>query len=177
MRSIVAATVLTMILGAVSFLLAGCGEQLYEFQDGYYTAVQKEGEHGWTEYVTINVKNGKIVTMEFQATNASGFIKSWDLDYMRIMNATDGTYPNEYVRILTKDFLEKQNADVDVVTGATNSSTSFLKLSAAVVEQSRQGNTDVILVDTGSGEEAVTEAEPDTETGTGEGEPEVGEEA
>jgi major membrane immunogen (membrane-anchored lipoprotein) len=167
-----------MILGAVSFLLAGCGEQTHELQDGYYTAVQKEGEHGWTEYVTINVKNGKIVTAEFQATNASGFVKSWDLDYMRIMKATDGTYPNEYVRILAREFLEKQNADVDVVTGATNSSTSFLKLTAAVVEQSKKGDTDVIIVDTGSGGEAATGAEPDTETetGTGDAEPEGGEE-
>jgi major membrane immunogen (membrane-anchored lipoprotein) len=152
-RSISAVTALTLMLGMVSFSLSACSDDQNVLNDGYYTVMQDGEEHGWTEYVTIDVKNGKIVTTEFQAINESGLIKSWDLDYMRIMNKTDGTYPNEYVRILTQEFMEKQNADVDIVTGATNSSSRFLKLAAAVIEQAKKGDTSVLLLDTAEGEE------------------------
>ena len=36
--------------------------------------------------------------MEYNAENASGFIKSWDNAYMQTMLHAQGTYPNEYTR-------------------------------------------------------------------------------
>jgi major membrane immunogen (membrane-anchored lipoprotein) len=144
---------LAVMVCVMSFVLAGCGDEKQDMEDGYYTAVQKVPEHGWTEYVTINVKNDRILTVEFQATNESGFVKSWDLDYMRIMKVSNGTYPNEYVRILSQEFLEAQNPNIDGVTGATTSTTNFLKLTTAVIEQAKKGDTDVIVVDTGNPEE------------------------
>jgi major membrane immunogen (membrane-anchored lipoprotein) len=146
--------VITLLICAATLSLSSCGESANGLQDGYYTAVQDGYEHGWQEYVTINVKNDKIMTVEFQAITPSGFIKSWDLDYMRIMNKTDGTFPNEYVRILTQEFIAGQQAEVDMVTGATNSSTRFQKLAAAAIEQAQKGDTNVKLVpDEDSGEE------------------------
>ena len=41
---------------------------------------------------------GSIVSVEYNAENASGFIKSWDNAYMQTMLHTNGTYPNEYTR-------------------------------------------------------------------------------
>ncbi len=63
------------------FLLAGCGKT-EGLQDGYYTAQASEYHFGWKEYVTIIVKGGRIVSVEYNAENASGFIKSWDNAYM-----------------------------------------------------------------------------------------------
>ncbi len=78
-------------------LLTACGDQP-RLQDGYYTAQAEEFNYGWKEYITILVKGGNIVSVEYNAENASGFIKSWDNAYMQTMLHSDGTYPNEYTR-------------------------------------------------------------------------------
>ena len=59
---------------------------------------RSEFSHGWKEYITILVKGGSIVSVEYNAENASGFIKSWDNAYMQNMLHSNGTYPNEYTR-------------------------------------------------------------------------------
>ena len=86
-------------------LLTGCGEQT-GLQDGYYTAQASEFSHGWKEYITIMVKGGNIVSVEYNAENASGFIKSWDNAYMQAMLHGAGTYPNEYTRFYAGQLLE-----------------------------------------------------------------------
>jgi major membrane immunogen (membrane-anchored lipoprotein) len=133
-------------------LLTGCGQEYNVLKDGYYTAQVSEPNHGWTEFLTICVSGGEIITAEFQAKNASGFIKAWDMDYMRIMNASDGTYPNEYVRVYTQRFLEAQSPDIDVLTGATESYTSFKQLAAAAIEQAKRGDKTVKIIDVSTAE-------------------------
>lgn len=117
--------------------------------DGYYTAEAAEFDaHGWKEYITIYVKNNKIITVDYEAKNPSGFIKSWDLDYMRVMNAVSGTYPNEYVRLYSEALLSSQDpAAVDVVTGATHSHHTFQLLADAAIALARSGETNVAYVD------------------------------
>ena len=140
------ALLLVMLLPAV--LLAGCGGGS-GLQDGYYTAQAQEFSHGWKEFVTIMVKGGEIVSVEYNAENASGFIKSWDNAYMQTMLHSNGTYPNEYTRYYARQFQEDQNADsIDALTGATSSHGSFQLLSEAVLEQARQGDSSVRVVDT-----------------------------
>ena len=86
-------------------LLTACGNQT-GLQDGYYTAQVSEFSHGWKEYITILVKGGSIVSVEYNAENASGFIKSWDTAYMQTMRQGVGTYPNEYTRYYANQLLE-----------------------------------------------------------------------
>jgi major membrane immunogen (membrane-anchored lipoprotein) len=142
--SILAATALSVVL---LIGVSGCGESENVLQDGYYTAQVAEPSHGWTEFLTICVNDGAIVSAEFQAKTASGFIKSWDMDYMRTMNAADGTYPNEYVRVYTTELIESQSPDIDVLSGATESYNSFKLLSAAVIEQAKAGDNTVAIVE------------------------------
>ena len=118
---------IVLILAGLMMLTA-CGEQ-EGLQDGYYTAQAADFNFGWKEYITIMVKGGNIVSVEYNAENASGFIKSWDNAYMQTMLHSNGTYPNEY-------------------TGATSSYESFQKLEAAVIEQAKQGNSSIVYVDT-----------------------------
>ena len=140
------ALLLVMLLPAV--LLAGCGGGS-GLQDGYYTAQAQEFSHGWKEFVTIMVKGGEIVSVEYNAENASGFIKSWDNAYMQTMLHSNGTYPNEYTRYYARQFQEDQNADsIDALTGASSYHSSFQLLSEAVLEQARQGDSSVRVVDT-----------------------------
>ena len=127
----------TWLLLFMILLLAGCGKN-EELQDGYYTAQASEYNFGWKEYVTIMVKGGRIVSVEYNAENASGFIKSWDNAYMQNMLHSNGTYPNEYTRYYAGEFLEKQGKEeIDALSGAT-----------AVLEQARKGDSSIILVDT-----------------------------
>ena len=138
----------TWLLLFMILLLAGCGKN-EELQDGYYTAQASEYNFGWKEYVTIMVKGGRIVSVEYNAENASGFIKSWDNAYMQNMLHSDGTYPNEYTRYYAGEFLEKQGKEeIDALSGATSSYGSFQMLEAAVLEQARKGDSSIILVDT-----------------------------
>lgn len=128
--------------------LTACSEET-ELQDGYYTAQAKDFSHGWKEYITIMVKGGSIVSVEYNAENASGFIKSWDNAYMQTMLHSNGTYPNEYTRYYASQLLEgRRDDDIDAISGASSSYGSFLKLSEAVLEQARKGDSDVVVVDT-----------------------------
>ena len=72
------------IVCAAMMILTGCSEKT-SLQDGYYTAQAAQFSHGWREYITIMVKGGSIVSVEYNAENASGFIKSWDNAYMQNM--------------------------------------------------------------------------------------------
>ncbi len=134
-------------------MLTACGSKPTDtaLQDGYYTAQAAEFSHGWKEYITIMVKGGSIVSVEYNAENASGFIKSWDSYYMQNMLHSNGTYPNEYTRYYAGQLLEGQGeGTIDVLTGATSSYSSFQKLSAAAVEQARKGDSSIAIVDTSS---------------------------
>ena len=145
MKRIIA--ILLSLLLAVPALTA-CGSQT-KLEDGYYTAQMSEFSHGWKEYITILVKGGSIVSVEYNAENASGFIKSWDNAYMQTMLHSNGTYPNQYTRNYANQLLEGQSADgIDAITGATSSWGSFQKLAQAVLEQARQGDSSIVYVDT-----------------------------
>ncbi len=141
--------ILSIVLLLVFMLsLTACGEQT-GLQDGYYTAQASEFSHGWKEYITIMVKGGSIVSVEFNAENASGFIKSWDNTYMQTMLHANGTYPNEYTRYYAGQLLEGQGeGQIDALTGATSSYGSFQKLAVAVIEQAKQGDSSIVVVDT-----------------------------
>ena len=118
-------------------------------QDGYYTAQAAEFSHGWKEYITIMVKGGSIVSVEYNAENASGFIKSWDNAYMQTMLHSNGTYPNEYTRYYANQLLENQReGSIDAISGASSSHGSFQLLAKAVLEQARLGDSSIVFVDT-----------------------------
>ena len=137
------------LASALVLALTACGGQ-EGLQDGYYTAQMSQFSHGWKEYITILVKGGKLVSVEYNAENASGFIKSWDNAYMQNMLHSNGTYPNEYTRYYAGQLLSGQGeAPIDAITGATSSYGSFQKLAAAVLEQARKGDSSIVFVDTG----------------------------
>ena len=129
-------------------ICTSCGGNSFSLKDGYYTAEAAVfDEHGWKEYVTVCVSGGRIILIEYNAFNVSGFIKSWDMNYMRIMNAEHGTYPNAYTRYYAGQALNKQGTGgIDGLSGATTSFHSFLKLTNAALENARQGIAETELV-------------------------------
>jgi len=150
MKTIYAVLVSILLLCAAAgynVLRAGAAQE--NMKDGYYTAEVTEYDHGWKEFMTIYVNNGRIVSAEYNARNASGFIKSWDMNYMKTMNATDGNYPNKYTRTYASALLANQSADgIDAMTGATESYHSFKLLAEAVVAQAKAGDSKVAYIKT-----------------------------
>lgn len=135
------------MLMLLSVMLAGCGSS-GGLKDGYYTAEMAEFSNGWKEYLVIQVSHGNIVSAEFNAKNASGFIKAWDNSYMETMIAIQGTYPNKYTREYVQQLLEQQtDIQVDVVTGASTSGANFVKLVNAVLEQAAKGDSETVIVE------------------------------
>ena len=138
-----------MFLAFLVVLLAGCGKTEEGLQDGYYTAQASEYNFGWKEYVTIMVKGGSIVSVEYNAENASGFIKSWDNAYMQTMLHANGTYPNEYTRYYANQLLAGQGeGSIDAISGASSSHGSFQILAQAVLDQARKGDSSIVFVNT-----------------------------
>ena len=116
---------------------------------GFFYGHGVEFSHGWREYITILVKGGSIVSVEYNAENASGFIKSWDNAYMQTMLHDTGTYPNEYTRYYANQLLQGQGqGGIDAISGASSSHASFQILARAVLEQARKGDSSIVLVDT-----------------------------
>jgi major membrane immunogen (membrane-anchored lipoprotein) len=131
--------------------LSGCGGAFFSnrIPDGYYTAEAASFDsHGWKEYVSLFMTNGRIVSVEYNAKNSSGLIKSWDPEYMRRMNAVSKSYPNQYVRDYTTSLLKWQDPDrIDAVTGATESYHSFKLLAKEAINQAKAGNKQAALVE------------------------------
>ncbi len=137
---------MALILAGMMSLTA-CREQQSGLQDGYYTAQAADFHFGWKEYITIMVKGGNIVSVEYNAENPSGFIKSWDNAYMQTMLHSNGTYPNEYTRYYAGQLLEGQGEEeIDALSGASSSWGSFQKLEAAVIAQAMQGDSSIAIV-------------------------------
>lgn len=141
------AVLLSLLLAAT--LLTACGSR-QALQDGYYTAQMSDFSHGWKEYITILIKGGSIISVEYNAENASGFIKSWDNAYMQTMLHSNGTYPNEYTRYYASQLLEGQGEGrIDAITGASSSHGTFQMLAQAVLDQARKGDSSIAIVPAG----------------------------
>ena len=149
----ISSSALALTVTVLAFVLAlfcvGCQQTDYIMKDGFYSAEAMEfDEHGWKEYITIYVSGNTIITVDYNAKNASGFIKSWDMEYMSLMNLVDGTYPNEYARKYAEALLSRQDPErVDAITGATHSHSSFQTLAKAAIEQAYKGNEAIYYVD------------------------------
>ena len=133
----------------VVLLTVSCGGRSSFLKDGYYTAeAVGYSPNGWKDYVTISVSGRQIIHIEYNAYNSSGFLRSWDMDYMRRMKAATGTYPSAYSRYYGGLFLENQGTDgIDALSGATYSHKIFLRLVEAVLKNAREGNRKTALVD------------------------------
>ena len=152
-RHAIAAILLGLLFCTV---ICGCGSSKGENElvDGYYTAVMSDYSFGWKEYVTICVMEHKIVSAEYNARTKAGFIKSWDSAYMRSMNSVTGIYPNRYTRDYAAQLLEKQGAEeIDLLTGASSSGGNFRRMTAALLESAKTGNTDIQVIESEHEEE------------------------
>jgi major membrane immunogen (membrane-anchored lipoprotein) len=140
----------SVLLGSLflTILFSACQKDTLRLSDGYYSAeADSFDSNGWKEFVTIYINNNRIVTVEYNARNSSGYIKSWDMEYMRTMNAVSGSYPNQYTRYYAVSLLNRQDPSrIDVLAGATHSYHYFRQLAWAALEKARTGDKSAAFV-------------------------------
>jgi major membrane immunogen (membrane-anchored lipoprotein) len=144
-----ALAVAILLLASCSAGGEGAGSAGQKLADGYYTAeATSYNTHGWKDYITIYVDNNNIVTVEYDAKNSSGFLRSWDMDYMRLMGAQTGIYPTLYGREYSAALLRLQKPDgIDVISGASYSYASFKILAAMAISQARANDKNVAFAE------------------------------
>ena len=118
-----------------------------ELKDGEYTAVSNEDEHGWSIKHVIVVKDGKISESRFDYVNAEGALKSEDKEYNKKMKEIAGVAGADAMKELNAALVEKQMPEVDVVTGATNTSNQFILSSNVLIKAAQEGKTEEINID------------------------------
>jgi len=134
---------------ALLSLMLGCAPEKPTLQNGYYTAEAADfNDQGWKEFLTIYVNNGTIVTAEYNAKNASGFVNSWDMDARRARHRSGGVQPNQYARAYTVALLNRQDpGQVQALPGAEKAHRRFQKLAEAAIAQALAGDKMVAFVD------------------------------
>ena len=122
-------------------------------KDGSYSLKEKNDSNGYHFEFTMTVAGGKVTASEYDYKNAEGKSKKDDADYEKNMKAKSGTGPAEFIPALNASFtaaMAKDGgspADVEVVTGATHSSHSFVMYAQQLINAAEKGETTPIEVD------------------------------
>ncbi|MEI5990532.1 pheromone cAD1 lipoprotein [Enterococcus termitis] len=124
-----------------------------DLKDGTYTLKEKNNSNGYHTEFSIVVKDGKVTESNYDNVNDEGKSKKDDADYNKNMKDKSGVGPAEYIKTLNEELVKAMNeedgsaANVEVVTGATHSSHSFVIYAEQLVNAAEKGNTDEIVVD------------------------------
>ncbi|MGL5354752.1 MAG: FMN-binding protein [Clostridium sp.] len=132
---------LLAVAALATTVLVGCGskEDANALKDGVFTEKGQTDDRGNTPEISIEVKDGKIVTVKYDEINADGVGKSVDEAYNKSMlEKGSKSSPATAFPELQDALVEKQDVTaVDAVTGVTTSSTSFKDLATKALEQAK----------------------------------------
>ena len=130
-----------------AMLLAGCAAGGYK--DGTYKAEAAEYNHGWKDYVVVEVVSGKATIKDFDSLNEAGGKKTQDTEYRAAMEPVSGTYPVKFFPEIIAEYTAKGSVDkMDSIAGATNSTDSFKTLVAAALANAKKGDATAAVVST-----------------------------
>ena len=122
-------------------------------KDGTYSLKEKNDSNGYHTTFSMTVKDGKVTESNYDNVNADGKSKKDDTEYESKMKYVAGVGPKEYIETLNKEFVKAMGeedgspAGVEVVTGATHSTHSFINYAQQLVNAAEKGDTTEIVVD------------------------------
>ena len=122
-------------------------------KDGTYSLKEKNDSNGYHTTFSMTVKDGKVTESNYDNVNAGGKSKKDDTEYESKMKDVAGVGPKEYIETLNKEFVKAMGeedgspAGVEVVTGATHSTHSFINYAQQLVNAAEKGDTTEIVVD------------------------------
>ncbi|MHC5252827.1 extracellular electron transfer flavoprotein PplA [Listeria kieliensis] len=119
--------------------------------DGTYKLEEQNyDDKGWKGFMSIKVKDGKITDANYDYKNKDGKLKSEDADYEKAMKAKVKTGPKEYLKELNDSLVKNQAAGaVEVVSGATHSSDTFINYANQLIQAAQRGDTTTIKINNG----------------------------
>lgn len=142
--------VLSSMLLASVFALAACGSSKAELKDGTYSAESNFDDRGWKVVQTITVKDGKITESTFDYEDKDGNKKSENEEYNKTMEEKSGVSSKAATSQLNEQLVKTQNLDdVEVVSGATNSSNNFKASTEALLKAASEGKTETVTIELG----------------------------
>ncbi|HHW18335.1 MAG TPA: FMN-binding protein [Firmicutes bacterium] len=119
-----------LVLAVMVTLVSGCGPKLYN--DGTYKGISQADDHGYA-VAEVTVKGDKITAVKLTEFTQFGVEKDFN------------TYPyaksKEANVEMAKRFVGRQDANVDVVTGATNSSQKYKEAVQFALEKAKKTPT------------------------------------
>lgn len=114
-------------------------------KDGTYTGASDFDERGWKVVHSITIKDGKITESAFGYEDKDGNAKADNAEYNESMKSKSGVSSKEATEKLNAQLVETQDvASVEVVTGATHSSTNFVESTKALLAAAEAGNTESV---------------------------------
>ncbi|EOB1374780.1 extracellular electron transfer flavoprotein PplA [Enterococcus faecalis] len=122
-------------------------------KDGTYSLKEKNDSNGYHTTFSMTVKDGKVTESNYDNVNVDGKSKKDDTEYESKMKDVAGVGPKEYIETLNKEFVKAMGeedgspAGVEVVTGATHSTHSFINYAQQLVNAAEKGDTTEIVVD------------------------------
>jgi len=116
------------------------------WKDGTYKAESGFDERGWKFVHEITSEGGKITASTADYEDKDGNLKSENAEYNATMKEKSGVSSAESTDKLDEELLAAQSADVEVVSGATNTSENFKKSTEALLKAAEEGNTDTITL-------------------------------
>ena len=124
-----------------------------DLKDGTYKLEEKNYSNGYRVQFEMTVAGGKVTESNFDYIDKDGKSKQDDTEYNENMKANSGTEPKTYIPTLNDEFVKAMGeedgspANVEVVTGATHSSHSFIMYAQQLVNAAEKGDTQTIEVD------------------------------
>ncbi|HIF1127771.1 TPA: extracellular electron transfer flavoprotein PplA, partial [Enterococcus faecium] len=124
-----------------------------DLKDGTYKLEEKNYSNGYRVQFEMTVAGGKVTESNFDYIDKDGKSKQDDTEYNENMKAKSGTEPKTYIPTLNDEFVKAMGeedgspANVEVVTGATHSSHSFIMYAQQLVNAAEKGDTQTIEVD------------------------------
>ncbi|MGL4739089.1 MAG: FMN-binding protein [Cellulosilyticaceae bacterium] len=130
-------------------LLSGCSqsqkdkENIGDAQAG--NVVEIEGaadQYGWMPQMRLTFDGDTLTEVYFEYINGEAAKKSQDEEYNANMESKTGMSVKDAMEILRKQLIEKQSPDaVEVVTGATQTSTEFIDMAKECYDHYKKGET------------------------------------
>lgn len=120
-----------------------------KMKDGTYKLEEQNYSHDYRQVFTMVVKKGKISSFKYDQINKKGISKTKNSSYEKQMKKVNKIGPKEYIPKLQEEFLKsKGNTEkVQVVSGATESSNSFIAYVGQLINAAQKGDTETIKVD------------------------------
>lgn len=141
--------IISLVL-AIFLIVCSTGCSAFGYKDGTYRAEMPTYEHGYKDYLVIEVRDGELSVKEFDSVNENGELKSQSESYRESMEPVAGTYPEKYIKDIIAEFENKNQklSKVTAVAGATTSTNNFKMLMQAAMQNAKKGITDTAVVST-----------------------------